>query len=70
MTHPDPHSELGMNTAEYAVGTVAVCTGAMVLCSLGTNGFMIDLLHSIFGRAADVLPLLHDFPGPLRFWLM
>ncbi len=45
----DKRNEAGMNTAEYAVGTVAACEFACLLYLL--HDFYDDLLRTVFGAA-------------------
>ncbi|MDQ3486022.1 MAG: DUF4244 domain-containing protein [Actinomycetota bacterium] len=52
---PD-RTEDGMNTAEYAVGTVGACGFATVLYKLLTSDFGQDLLTSIFDKVVNLLP--------------
>jgi hypothetical protein len=44
-------SDLGMSTAEYAVGTVAACGFGALLFKILTSGFATSLLESIISRA-------------------
>ena len=52
---PD-RSEDGMNTAEYAVGTVGACGFATILYKLLTSDFGRNLLTSIFDKVVNLLP--------------
>jgi hypothetical protein len=52
---PD-RTEDGMNTAEYAVGTVGACGFATILYKLLTSDFGQDLLTSIFDKVVNLLP--------------
>lgn len=62
MTHPHilaqvpDRTEDGMNTAEYAVGTVGACGFATVLYKLLTSDFGQTLVTSIFDKVLSVLP--------------
>lgn len=49
-------TEEGMNTAEYAVGTVGACGFATLLYQLLTSDFGEDLLTEIFERVTSLLP--------------
>ncbi len=52
-----PHrTEEGMNTAEYAVGTVGACGFATILYKLLTSEFGQDLLSSVFDKVLTLLP--------------
>ncbi|MGP3980509.1 DUF4244 domain-containing protein [Streptomyces sp. KR80] len=46
--------EVGMTTAEYAVGTVAACGFAAVLYKVVTSGTVSGALESLIARALDV----------------
>ena len=48
--------ELGMSTAEYAVGTVSACGFAGLLFKLLTSDFGQSLLKNIFGKVLGILP--------------
>lgn len=48
--------EAGMNTAEYAVGTVGACGFAGLLYQLLTSDFGRSLLENMFNKVADLLP--------------
>jgi hypothetical protein len=48
--------EAGMNTAEYAVGTVGACGFAGLLYQLLTSDFGRDLLQSLFDKVLTLLP--------------
>lgn len=52
----DPRNEDGMNTAEYAVGTVSACGFATLLYKLLTSDFGQDLLETIFDKVTGLLP--------------
>ncbi len=52
---PD-RTEEGMNTAEYAVGTVGACGFATILYKLLTSDFGQSLVTSIFDKVLSVLP--------------
>ena len=52
---PD-RTEEGMNTAEYAVGTVGACGFATILYKLLTSDFGQNLLTSIFDKVVNLLP--------------
>ena len=49
-------SEKGMNTAEYAVGTVASCGFAGLLFKLLTSEWAQELLEALIESVRDVLP--------------
>lgn len=49
-------SEDGMNTAEYAVGTVGACGFAGILYKLLTSDFGQSVLQSIFDKVLTLLP--------------
>jgi hypothetical protein len=53
----EPRSEAGMNTAEYAVGTVSACGFATLLYKLLTSDFGQSILESIFDKVTGLLPL-------------
>ncbi len=55
---PDPHlrDEVGMNTAEYAVGTVGACGFAGLLYQLLTSEFGRNLLQGLFDKVLTLLP--------------
>lgn len=58
---PDPsgprvRDEAGMNTAEYAVGTVGACGFAGLLYQLLTSDFGRNLLENLFNKVTDLLP--------------
>lgn len=44
-------SDLGMSTAEYAVGTVAACSFGALLYKILTSGFATSLLEDVISRA-------------------
>jgi hypothetical protein len=48
--------EDGMNTAEYAVGTVSACGFAGLLYKLLTSDLGESILVSIFEKVTDLLP--------------
>jgi hypothetical protein len=48
--------EAGMNTAEYAVGTVGACGFAGLLYQLLTSDFGRELLQSLFDKVLTLLP--------------
>lgn len=48
--------EAGMNTAEYAVGTVGACGFAGLLYQLLTSDFGRNLLEGLFSKVTDLLP--------------
>ncbi len=52
---PD-RNEDGMNTAEYAVGTVGACGFATILYELLTSDFGQNLLKSLFDNVVNILP--------------
>jgi hypothetical protein len=47
-------NELGMSTAEYAVGTVGACGFGGLLYELLTSAWAQSLLQSIFERALSI----------------
>ncbi len=49
-------TEDGMNTAEYAVGTVGACGFAGILYKLLTSDFGQSILQSVFDKVLTVLP--------------
>lgn len=49
-------TEDGMNTAEYAVGTVGACGFAGILYKLLTSDFGQNILQSVFDRVLTLLP--------------
>ena len=57
---PHPHlpvrDEAGMNTAEYAVGTVGACGFAGLLYQLLTSDFGRQLLQTLFDKVLTLLP--------------
>ena len=56
-THHFPdRNEDGMNTAEYAVGTVGACGFATILYELLTSDFGQNLLKSLFDNVVNILP--------------
>lgn len=54
--HLPARNEEGMNTAEYAVGTVGACGFATILYKLLTSDFGQQLLQSLFDNVIDILP--------------
>ncbi|MBA3308492.1 MAG: DUF4244 domain-containing protein [Nocardioidaceae bacterium] len=48
--------EQGMNTAEYAVGTVSACSFAGILYKILTSDWAQGLLQDLFGKVVDILP--------------
>jgi hypothetical protein len=48
--------EAGMNTAEYAVGTVGACGFAGLLYQLLTSDFGRQLLQTLFDKVLTLLP--------------
>ena len=48
--------DAGMNTAEYAVGTVGACGFAGLLYQLLTSDFGRQLLQGLFDKVLTVLP--------------
>lgn len=51
-------NELGMSTAEYAVGTVSACGFAAVLLKLLTGDFGQSFLKTIITHASDYVSFL------------
>ncbi len=51
-----PRTEVGMTTAEYAVGTVTACSFAALLFKVITSGFGQGLLESILQKVLGTLP--------------
>ncbi|MBA2773278.1 MAG: DUF4244 domain-containing protein [Nocardioidaceae bacterium] len=49
-------TEDGMNTAEYAVGTVGACGFAGILYKLLTSDFGQNVLESVFDKVITLLP--------------
>jgi hypothetical protein len=49
------YNELGMSTAEYAVGTVGACGFGGLLYELLTSDWAQRLLQSIFEKALGIL---------------
>ncbi|MCP9945212.1 DUF4244 domain-containing protein [Streptomyces somaliensis] len=45
--------DTGMNTAEYAMGTIAACAFAAVLYKVVTSGTVASALRSTIERALD-----------------
>jgi hypothetical protein len=56
MTGLPARDEKGMNTAEYAVGTVGACGFAGLLYQILTSGWGQSLLQNLFDKITDVLP--------------
>ncbi len=56
MHHLPVRNEDGMNTAEYAVGTVGACGFATILYQLLTSDFGQELLKSVFDKVINILP--------------
>ena len=50
-------SEEGMNTAEYAVGTVSACGFATLLYQLLTSDLGRSILETIFDKVTGLLPI-------------
>lgn len=48
-------AEVGMSTAEYAVGTVAACAFAAVLYRVVTGGSIVSALGHLVQRALETL---------------
>jgi hypothetical protein len=48
--------ESGMNTAEYAVGTVGACGFAGILYQVLTSDFGQNLLEGLFDKVLHLLP--------------
>lgn len=48
--------EQGMNTAEYAVGTVSACSFAGILYKILTSAWGQGLLQDLFEKVTDILP--------------
>jgi hypothetical protein len=48
--------EAGMNTAEYAVGTVAACGFAGLLFKLLTSTYGQNILEDVIDKVLDLLP--------------
>jgi Protein of unknown function (DUF4244) len=49
------HSEAGMSTAEYAIGTIAAASFGGILWKLLTSPFILQLLEAIFQKALSWL---------------
>ncbi len=49
-------NEEGMNTAEYAVGTVSACGFASVLYTLLTTDFGEQLIRNVLDKVTGLLP--------------
>lgn len=49
--------DAGMNTAEYAVGTVGACGFAGLLYQLLTSDFGRQLLQGLFDKVLTLLPI-------------
>ncbi|MGI8994365.1 MAG: DUF4244 domain-containing protein [Nocardioidaceae bacterium] len=58
-------TEDGMNTAEYAVGTVGACGFAGILYKLLTSDWGQTMLQSIFDKVLTVLPFGPTPGGPV-----
>jgi hypothetical protein len=60
LTHPtttrNARGEDGMNTAEYAVGTVTACGFAGLLYKLLTSDLGTSILTNIFEKVTGLLP--------------
>ena len=54
--HLPVRDEAGMNTAEYAVGTVGACGFAGLLYQLLTSDFGRQLLQTLFDKVLTLLP--------------
>jgi hypothetical protein len=52
----DHRDDLGMTTAEYAVGTVSACSFAGILYKIITSGFGEKLLEGLLDKVMDILP--------------
>jgi hypothetical protein len=46
--------DVGMSTAEYAIGTVAACAFAALLYKVITSGRVFDLLSEVVSKALHV----------------
>lgn len=51
---PDAPREIGMSTAEYAVGTIAACAFAALLYKVVTSTQVFDLLTGLVTRALNI----------------
>ncbi|HZK36469.1 MAG TPA: DUF4244 domain-containing protein [Aeromicrobium sp.] len=49
-------NELGMSTAEYAVGTVGACTIGGVLVKVGQSEWFGELVRDVFEKIPSILP--------------
>jgi hypothetical protein len=49
-------SDIGMTTAEYAVGTVSACGFGGLLYQLLSSDFGQQLLQGIFNKVTELLP--------------
>ncbi|WP_375000975.1 DUF4244 domain-containing protein [Aeromicrobium sp. CTD01-1L150] len=49
-------SELGMSTAEYAVGTVGACTVGGVLVKIGQSDWFGSLVKDVISKIPSILP--------------
>jgi hypothetical protein len=49
-----PEADVGMSTAEYAIGTVAACAFAALLYKVVTSGQILNLLTGVVSRALHV----------------
>jgi hypothetical protein len=50
------HGDLGMTTAEYAVGTVAACGFGAVLYKVLTSDTVLHLIEDLISHALHFLP--------------
>jgi len=70
MTHPIRQvrrAERGTATAEYAVGTIGVCSIALVLHDLATDGFWLEEILERVRQALEWRPALRH-PVPNRWF--
>jgi len=49
-------NELGMSTAEYAVGTVGACTIGGVLVKVGQSEWFGELVRDVIEKIPSILP--------------
>jgi uncharacterized protein DUF4244 len=56
VSRPAARDERGMNTAEYAVGTVGACGFAGILYQILTSNWGQSMLQGIFSKVTDLLP--------------
>lgn len=49
------HNELGMTTAEYAVGTLGACSIAAILIKLAQTAWFGDLIKSLLGHIVGIV---------------